>query len=43
MDQVSCINSANVGMMGNGTYCYTYDGFTCYTDYGPNCDLNTGF
>ena len=30
-------------MMGNGTYCYTYDGFTCYTDYGPNCDLNTGF
>jgi hypothetical protein len=43
MDQMMCINSANVGIVGNGTYCFSYDGFTCYTDYGPKCNSTTGY
>lgn len=43
IDGILCINPNNVGIRINTTYCFTYDRYSCYSNYGPNCDLKTGF
>jgi hypothetical protein len=27
----------------NGSYCYSLDGDNCYSNYGLDCDLKTGY
>jgi hypothetical protein len=38
IDLKFCINTNNVGLKKNASYCYSYDKFSCYSDSGPNCN-----
>lgn len=37
------MNSRNIGNKLNGSYCYTLERYSCYSDYGPNCQLKNGY